>query len=91
MERELCHECQLENFCKYKGFINEAAARIKDSLSSKERQEAITTIDYLKLRARTKSDPCNRYDEFETLNASSPVLNENERQNSESSAKQTSS
>lgn len=91
MERNLCNECQLENFCKYEGYIHETIKRVKNSLDPKEIQEAMATVDYLKYRARTKSDPCKRFDKFETLNASSPILNKNEGQNSESSAKQTSS
>ena len=78
MGKELCDECQLAMRCKYEGYINEAARRIKPFSSIEETRTAMDEIKFLIFRAETKSDPCKRSDELETLNTSLQVLDENQ-------------
>lgn len=91
MERKLCNECQLENFCKYESYIKDATDRINNFSGQKEIKETMAIIDYLKFRAITKSDPCPVFNKPESTNISAVVLDENEGQNPEKSAEQTSS
>ena len=87
MERKLCDECQVENICKYEGYIKETAAGVNTSSNAKEIKAAMETITYLKFKARTKSDPCPRYSELEMMGIPIVVLDKNKGQKPKSNTK----
>jgi len=91
MERKLCHECQGEGCCIYEKYIKETAGRITNFSSEEEKQEAMETIRYLRFRAGTKSDPCPKYSELESIGIPTVVLDKNQGQKPKSSAEQGSS